>query len=149
MAKNIQPLAATTPQEVIGTPPVTATQMVGQDGQAADAGHLAGTAGNGAVTPSLAYTAEGGTDGNSVVEAARANEDLTTNPGAVVSTMPEAKGKIVKTENNSKWDDFWADTEEGHIAARAAVVEDRPLRKLTCTATGQQFYRVWKETVRK
>ena len=113
MAKNIQPLAATTPQEVIGTPPVTATQMVGQDGQAADAGHLAGTAGNGAVTPSLAYTAEGGTDGNSVVEAARANEDLATNPGAVVSAMPEAKGKIVKTENNSKWDDFWPTPRKG------------------------------------
>lgn len=134
--------AALAPEESQGTPAIS---VVNPDGSTTQTAADKKAAAAPAVTPSLAFAAEGGTEQNSVVEAARANAELATNPGTMATAANEtAKGKIVKTDKNAEWDDFWADLSEGHIAAREGILNGKAVRKLTCTAAKREFYRIWK-----
>ena len=133
--------AALAPEESQGTPAISVVNPDGSTTQTAAGKQAAAPA----VTPSLAFAAEGGTEQNSVVEAARANAELATNPGTMAAAAPETeKGKIVKTDKNSEWADYWADLTEGHVAAREGILNGKAVRKLTCTAAKREFYRIWK-----
>ena len=137
-------IAAFTPEEFRGTPADAGIQSVIGGQTEAAANFIPGAEGTEAGAPALAFQEEGGTEQNSVMEAARANTTLATEPGTPAKKAAKRDdGRIVKTDNSTTWTDYWADSPEGQLAARDSIIAGRVVRKLMCQDTKSDFYRIW------